>query len=355
LQTWLVTGGAGFIGTNFVLAARRAQRARIINLDLLSYAGNTENLKSLADDRDYQLIQGDIGDPELVKTIIKEHRPSAVINFAAESHVDRSITDPLSFIKTNVNGTCNLLEQAYQHWRTTEGESRGRFRFLHISTDEVYGSLGPNDPGFTEKTQYQPNSPYSASKASSDHFTRAYFHTYGFPALTSNCSNNYGPFQFPEKLIPLVIGKCLAAEPIPVYGDGKNVRDWLYVEDHVHGLLDILERGQPGQTYNIGGNNELTNLEVVHGIAGILDEMRPRGSNRIYQDLITYVTDRPGHDRRYAIDASKIKNELGWTPSEKFASGIRKTIAWYLENQAWVDHIKQRSYQGERLGLRTAP
>ncbi len=346
--TWLITGGAGFIGGNFVLGARQRRRARIVNLDLLTYAGNLDTLSSLADDPEHQFVRGDIGDRALIDQLLAEHQPSAVVNFAAESHVDRSIDGPAQFVQTNVVGTLTLLESTLNYWRALPADEQAAFRFLHVSTDEVYGSLGATGK-FTEATAYSPNSPYSASKAASDHLVRAFHHTYGLPVLTTNCSNNYGPFQFPEKLIPLMIQKALAEQPLPVYGDGQNVRDWLYVTDHCEAIEAVLAGGKIGEVYNVGGDAEETNLNVVTTICQILDELRPRSTGR-YQDLISFVDDRPGHDRRYAIDASKLKTELGWTPAHQFADGIRATIEWYLNNQPWVQRISDGSYRGQRLG-----
>jgi len=323
----LVTGGAGFIGSNFVLSTIRQTGEPIVNLDKLTYAGNQRNLESLRGDARHHFVQGDICDRDLVRTLLRKHKPRAIVHFAAESHVDRSITGPAAFIETNVVGTFSLLEEARGYGQD--------LRFLHVSTDEVYGSLGPKDPAFTEETPYAPNSPYAASKAASDHLVRAYRHTYGLPTLTTNCSNNYGPYQYPEKLIPLMIASALAGKPLPVYGDGKNVRDWLFVEDHCAAVRLVLERGRIGETYNIGGNCERANIDVVKTICALLDEMRPRKGGR-YAELISFVTDRPGHDRRYAIDASKIARELGWRPRESFESGLRKTVRWYLDNAAWA-------------------
>ncbi len=347
--TWLVTGGAGFIGGNFVLRQRAAEQARIVNLDVLTYAGNLDTLSGLEDDRDHVFAHGDIGDAELTQRLFEQHRPSAVVNFAAESHVDRSIDGPAEFVQTNVVGTLSLLESALAYWQTLEGQQQQDFRFLHVSTDEVYGSLGATG-SFTETTPYAPNSPYSASKAASDHLVRAFHHTYGLPVLTTNCSNNYGPFQFPEKLIPLITQKAIAGESLPVYGDGLNVRDWLYVTDHCDAISTVLRNGRPGEVYNIGGDAEKTNIDVVKTICQILDELQPK-SDGSYADQITYVTDRPGHDRRYAIDASKLKSELDWQPTHSFDQGIRQTITWYLDNQQWVDRISDGSYRGQRLGV----
>lgn len=348
MQTWLVTGGAGFIGGNFVLEAVRDGQ-RVVNLDLLTYAGNADTLASLQDNPAHVFVKGDIGDRELVARLLAEHRPDAVINFAAESHVDRSIDGPAAFVQTNVVGTLGMLESVRDYWKSLEGEAAERFRFLHVSTDEVYGSLG--DTGlFTEETPYAPNSPYSASKAASDHLVRAFHHTYGLPVLTTNCSNNYGPYQFPEKLIPLVIAKAVAGEPLPIYGDGKNVRDWLYVADHCSAIRRVLEAGEVGETYNVGGNSEKQNIEVVKTICALLDERAPRADGEKYEVQITYVRDRPGHDRRYAIDASKLQRELGWEPAHTFEQGIADTVDWYLANQAWVNRVLDGSYRLERIG-----
>ncbi len=347
MQTWLVTGGAGFIGANFVLQQAGEGAARIVNLDALTYAGNRESLRSLDGSPLHHFVAGDIGDRERVAALLAEHRPDAIVNFAAESHVDRSIDGPAAFVQTNVVGTLNLLECALAYWRTLEEGRKSAFRFLHVSTDEVYGSLG--DTGkFREDTPYAPNSPYSASKAASDHLVRAFHHTYCLPVLTTNCSNNYGPYQFPEKLIPLMIQKALVGEALPVYGDGKNVRDWLYVTDHCRAIAAVLARGRVGEVYNVGGDAERQNIEVVHRICDGLDARRPRATPR--RDLITYVKDRPGHDRRYAIDASKIQGELGWKPQQSFESGIDATIDWYLANPDWTARIRDGSYRGERLG-----
>jgi dTDP-glucose 4,6-dehydratase len=342
-DTILVTGGAGFIGSNFLLQWIAGETSSVINLDKLTYAGNPANLTSIASDRRYKFLQGDICDRELVAELLITHRPRAIVHFAAESHVDRSIHGPDDFIRTNVNGTFSLLEEARAYWSGLEAEAKSDFRFLHVSTDEVYGSLAPADPAFTESTQYAPNSPYSASKAASDHLVRAYFHTYGLPTLTTNCSNNYGPFQFPEKLIPLVILHALNGKPIPVYGDGQNVRDWLYVADHCEAIRLVLARGRVGETYNLGGENELKNLDVVNTICSVLDELQPQAQPR--SKLITYVTDRPGHDRRYAMNISKIQSEFGWRPRETFETGIRKTIQWYLDNPAWIQSVTTGSYR----------
>ena len=348
MPTWLVTGGAGFIGGNFVLRAV-ASGVKVVNLDALTYAGNLDTLASVQDNPLHVFLEGDIGDRALVARLLAEHRPDAVVNFAAESHVDRSIDGPGAFIQTNVVGTLGLLESVRDHWKELEGEARERFRFLHVSTDEVYGSLG--DTGkFTESTPYAPNSPYSASKAASDHLVRAFHHTYGLPVLTTNCSNNYGPYHFPEKLIPLIIARALAGEPLPVYGDGKNVRDWLFVGDHCQAIRTVLEKGRVGETYNVGGNAEKQNLEVVHMICALLDERVPRADGKPRSSQITFVADRPGHDRRYAIDASKLRDELGWEPEYTFEQGIAETVDWYLANQAWVKRVLDGSYRLERIG-----
>jgi dTDP-glucose 4,6-dehydratase len=343
-MTLLVTGGAGFIGSNFVLDWLAGSDEPIVNLDALTYAGNRENLAALQGDARHIFVQGDICDGALVGRLLAEHRPRAIVHFAAESHVDRSIHGPGAFMRTNVEGTFTLLEQARAYWSALEGDARERFRFHHVSTDEVYGSLGPNDPAFTETHPYQPNSPYSASKAASDHLVRAWHHTYGLPVLTTNCSNNYGPYHFPEKLIPLMIVNALAGKPLPIYGDGLNVRDWLYVRDHCSGIRAVLERGRVGETYNIGGWNEMPNREIVLTVCTLLDELRPRPAGP-YSRLITFVKDRPGHDRRYAIDARKIERELGWRPAETFASGIRKTVQWYLDHPDWVAHVQSGAYR----------
>jgi dTDP-glucose 4,6-dehydratase len=333
----LVTGGAGFIGSNFVLRVAADTRTHVVNLDRLTYAGNPQNLESLQTSPRYAFIRGDICDGELVRSLLTKHRPRALIHFAAESHVDRSIRGPGEFIRTNVNGTFTLLEEARSYWQSLPQGEKAFFRFLHVSTDEVYGSLGPSDPAFTEKTAFAPNSPYSASKAASDHLVRAYHHTYGLPTLISNCSNNYGPYQFPEKLITLTIVNAMQGKSIPVYGDGKNVRDWLYVEDHCDAISVILRSGTPGETYNVGGSSEKTNIEVVHTICEVLDELLPKSEFRPHKSLIEFVPDRPGHDRRYAIDATKLRSELGWQPRENFCSGIRKTVEWYLGHKEWLD------------------
>ena len=345
LDTVLVTGGAGFIGSNFVLTWLQATGSSVINLDLLTYAGNPANLASLEADPRYLFVRGDICDAELVGSILEKHRPRAIVHFAAESHVDRSIASPEAFIRTNVQGTFVLLEQAKKYWSELDETARAEFRFLHVSTDEVYGSLGKDDPAFTETTAYAPNSPYAASKAASDHLARAYHHTWGLPVLTTNCSNNYGPFQFPEKLIPLIILNALEGKQLPVYGDGKNVRDWLFVEDHCAAIRAVLESGRIGETYNIGGNSERANIDVVTTICDLVDEMRPEPGAASRRSLITFVEDRPGHDRRYAIDAAKISRELGWKPAEQFESGLRKTVGWYLDHAAWIDSVRTGAYR----------
>ena len=341
----LVTGGAGFIGSNFVLDWLNQSDEPVINLDKLTYAGNLENLTSLQGDPRHIFMRGDIGDAALVSSLLAEHKPRAIINFAAESHVDRSIHGPEDFIQTNIVGTFHLLEFVRSYWNGLEGTAKTRFRFLHVSTDEVYGSLAKDDPAFTETNRYEPNSPYSASKAASDHLVRAYHHTFGLPVLTTNCSNNYGPYHFPEKLIPLMIVNALAGKPLPVYGDGQQIRDWLYVKDHCSAIRRVLEAGKVGEVYNIGGWNEKPNLEIVHTVCALLDELAARADGNGYRSLITYVADRPGHDRRYAIDASKIERELGWKPAETFETGIRKTVEWYLENQSWVANVQSGTYR----------
>ena len=349
-KTILVTGGAGFIGGNFVLRQRRMNQARIINLDALTYAGNLDTLAGLERDPEHVFVHGSIGDRPLLDHLLETHRPDAVVNFAAESHVDRSIDSPEAFIQTNLLGTFHLLETARQYWKRLPETGRETFRFLHVSTDEVYGSLGASGH-FTEESPYRPNSPYSASKAGSDHLVRAYFHTYGMPVLTTNCSNNYGPYQFPEKLIPLIIHNARQGKSLPIYGAGANVRDWLYVEDHCRAIERVLEAGRPGEVYNIGGHNEKTNLEVVHTLCDLLDELLPASPYRPHRGLIRFVSDRPGHDLRYAIDPAKIERELGWTPEETFTTGLRKTVGWYLEHEEWCRRVMDGSYRGERLGL----
>ena len=341
----LVTGAAGFIGSNFVLDWLALNDEPVINLDNLTYAGNLDNLASLKGDERHIFVHGDIGDRALVEELLAKHKPRAVLNFAAESHVDRSIHGPEDFIQTNVVGTFHLLESIRGYWSGLSHEAKNDFRFLHVSTDEVYGSLAKNDPAFTETKRYEPNSPYSASKAASDHLVRAYHHTYGLPVLTTNCSNNYGPFHFPEKLIPLMIVNALAGKSLPVYGDGMQIRDWLYVKDHCSAIRRVLEAGTVGEVYNVGGWNEMPNIEIVKIVCGLLDELRPRADGKPYLDQMTYVTDRPGHDRRYAIDATKIERELGWRPSETFATGIRKTVQWYLENEEWVKMVQSGEYR----------
>ena len=341
----LITGGAGFIGSNFVLDWLTTVGEPVVNLDKLTYAGNLENLATLAKDGRHVFVRGDICDRTLVDALLRKHSPRAIIHFAAESHVDRSILGPEEFVRTNVNGTFTLVEAARAYWDGLEAGPRGAFRFLHVSTDEVYGSLGPTDEAFSERTPYAPNSPYAASKAASDHLVRAYQHTYGFPTLTTNCSNNYGPFQFPEKLIPLMIVNALAGKALPIYGDGQNVRDWLYVSDHCAGIRTVLAKGRLGETYNIGGCNEKANLAVVHVLCDLLDELQPKADCKSYRDQIAYVKDRPGHDRRYAIDAGKIERELGWRPAETFETGMRKTVRWYLDNQAWVQNVMTGNYR----------
>ncbi|AVH37482.1 dTDP-glucose 4,6-dehydratase [Pseudomonas monteilii] len=344
-MTILVTGGAGFIGANFVLDWLAGSDEPVVNLDKLTYAGNLQTLSSLQGDKRHIFVHGDIGDSELVTRLLKEHQPRAIVNFAAESHVDRSIHGPEDFIETNIVGTFRLLEAVRAYWGGLDEQSRQAFRFLHVSTDEVYGSLAADEPAFTETHQYQPNSPYSASKAASDHLVRSYHHTYGLPVLTTNCSNNYGPYHFPEKLIPLMIVNALAGKPLPVYGDGQQIRDWLYVKDHCSAIRRVLEAGTTGEVYNVGGWNEKPNLEIVNRVCALLDELRPRADGKPYAEQITYVTDRPGHDRRYAIDARKLERELGWKPAETFETGIRKTVAWYLDNQEWVQNVQSGSYR----------
>jgi len=349
MKTLLVTGGAGFIGSCFIRRASERSDVRIINLDKLTYAGNPDSLPTI-DKTFHKLVVGDIGDTELVRQLLDTHQPVAIINFAAESHVDRSIDGPLTFVETNVQGTCRMLEEVRRYYAQLTGSAKDAFRFLHVSTDEVYGSLG--DTGlFTEETSYAPNSPYSASKAASDHFVRAWYHTYGLPTLITNCSNNYGPYQFPEKLIPLMILNAIEGKPLPVYGDGLNVRDWLFVEDHCSAIERVLDGGRIGECYNIGGNNEQTNLSIVKMICATVDRLRPNLAHGPCENLIAYVKDRPGHDRRYAIDASKIVDELGWKPQQDFQSGLELTIRWYLDNPTWVARVQSGKYRGERLGL----
>lgn len=350
MDTWLVTGGAGFIGSNFIRKLMKLPGKMIINLDKLSYAGNMDSLFDVLDNPNHIFVKGSIADKSLVTTLLKRYKIQAVINFAAESHVDRSIDDPSEFINTNIVGTFNLLEAVRAYWNTLNDYHRKAFRFLHVSTDEVYGSLG-SEGFFTETFAYAPNSPYSASKASSDHLVRAYHHTYGLPTLATNCSNNYGPYQFPEKLIPLMILNALEGKKLPVYGNGQNIRDWLYVEDHCQAILTVLEKGIPGEVYNIGGNNEMTNLNVVYTLCDILDELHPCAGTKSYREQISFVKDRPGHDLRYAIDASKIKRDLGWQPKETFITGIKKTVQWYLNNAEWCQRVQDGSYRRERLGL----
>jgi dTDP-glucose 4,6-dehydratase len=339
----LVTGGAGFIGSNFILQWLSAADSSVVNLDKLTYAGNIKNVASVAEDRRYHFVLGDICDGKIVSNILFEFAPRAIVHFAAESHVDRSVLSPADFVQTNVSGTFTLLEAARVYWEKLGETDKRAFRFIHVSTDEVYGSLGAEDAAFRETTPYAPNSPYSASKAASDHFVRAYHHTYGFPTVTTNCSNNYGPYQFPEKLIPLMIHNAMAGKPLPVYGDGQNVRDWLYVEDHCRAIQRVLENGIPGETYNIGGRSEMKNIDVVTMICSILDELVPKA--RHYGEQIAFVKDRPGHDRRYAIDSRKIEQELGWQPVETFSTGIRKTVQWYLKHQEWVAEVTSGAYR----------
>ncbi len=348
MPTWLVTGGAGFIGGNFVLEAV-ASGVKVVNLDAMTYAGNLDTLAPLVGDPGHLFVHGDIGDAGLVERLLVEHQPDAVVNFAAESHVDRSIDGPAAFVQTNVVGTLALLEKTRDYWRSMAPQRQLAFRFLHVSTDEVYGSLGETGR-FTEETAFAPNSPYSASKAASDHLVRAFHHTYGLPVLTTNCSNNYGPYQFPEKLIPLVIAKALAGEPLPVYGDGLNVRDWLFVGDHCAAIRRVLDSGRPGEVYNVGGDAERQNIVVVKTICELLDARRPLADGRARESLITYVKDRPGHDRRYAIDAGKIHSELGWAPTVTFEQGMARTVDWYLDNQPWVQRVLDGSYRLERIG-----
>jgi len=344
-MTILVTGGAGFIGSNFVLDWLARPDEPVVNLDKLTYAGNLQNLSALQTDPRHVFAQGDIGDGPMVDMLLALHKPRTIVNFAAESHVDRSIHGPGEFIQTNIVGTFHLLESVRAYWGHMDAQARQEFRLLHVSTDEVYGSLPTGAPAFTESHRVEPNSPYSASKAASDHLVRAYHHTYGLPVVTTNCSNNYGPFHFPEKLIPLMIVNALAGKPLPVYGDGQQIRDWLYVKDHCSAIRRVLEAGRMGETYNVGGWNEMPNLDIVHTVCALLDEMQPRKDGKPYQEQISFVADRPGHDRRYAIDARKIEQELGWTPAETFQSGIRKTVQWYLDNQAWVSGVQSGSYR----------
>ncbi len=341
----LTTGSAGFIGSNFVLDWFTHSDEAVVNLDKLTYAGNLENLASLKDNPSHIFVHGDIGDKALVSSLLSKHRPRAIVNFAAESHVDRSIHGPEDFINTNVVGTFHLLEAVRIYWSALPEPEKASFRFLHVSTDEVYGSLSKNDPAFTEAHRYEPNSPYSASKAASDHLVRAYHHTYGLPVLTTNCSNNYGPYHFPEKLIPLMIVNALAGKSLPVYGDGQQIRDWLYVKDHCSAIRRVLEKGKPGEVYNIGGWNEKANIDIVHTVCSLLDELQPRSDGKPYREQVAFVVDRPGHDRRYAIDAHKIERELGWKPAETFETGIRKTVQWYLDNQAWVNNVLSGNYR----------
>jgi len=344
-MTILVTGGAGFIGSNFVIDWLANQNEPVVNLDKLTYAGNLQNLVSLEGDARHYFVRGDIGDGALVARLLAEHKVRAVLNFAAESHVDRSIEGPGAFIQTNIVGTFNLLEAVRAYWNGLDAADKAAFRFLHVSTDEVYGSLASNAPAFNEQNRYEPNSPYSASKAASDHLVRAYHHTYGLPVLTTNCSNNYGPYHFPEKLIPLVIHNALAGKPLPIYGDGQQIRDWLYVTDHCSAIRAVLADGQLGETYNVGGWNEKANIDVVRTLCMILDELRPRADGQSYSAQMTFVKDRPGHDRRYAIDAGKLERELGWRPAETFETGIRKTVEWYLANQEWVHNVTSGAYR----------
>lgn len=360
-MTILVTGGAGFIGSNFVLDWFAGSSEPVVNLDKLTYAGNLQNLAALEGNPHHHFVQGDFGDAVLVAQLLAQYQPRAVINFAAESHVDRSIHGPADFINTNIVGTFNLLECVRSYWGAMDATAKAAFRFLHVSTDEVYGSLAKDDPAFTENNRYEPNSPYSASKAASDHLVRAYHHTYGLPVLTTNCSNNYGPFHFPEKLIPLMIVNAQAGKALPVYGDGQQIRDWLYVKDHCSAIRRVLQAGTVGEVYNVGGWNEKPNLDIVHTVCALLDELKPRADGKPYKEQITYVTDRPGHDRRYAIDARKLEQELGWKPAETFESGIRKTVQWYLDNPEWVRNVQSGGYRdwigkqyGEHSGERKA-
>ncbi len=347
----LVTGGAGFIGGNFIHSLLTESEAQVANLDLLTYAGNRATLAGIEDNPRYRFAQGDIADPELVERLLDDFHPDAIVNFAAESHVDRSIDGPKAFIDTNIVGSYNLLDRALSFWRSLDPARQARFRFLHVSTDEVYGSLG-DQGAFTEQTPYAPSSPYSASKAASDHLVQAWHHTYGLPTLTTNCSNNYGPYQYPEKLIPLVILNALAGQPLPIYGNGGNVRDWLFVQDHCRAIWHVLQHGSPGQMYNVGGNSERTNLEVVDTLCALLDELLPNSRHLPHAQLKTFVTDRPGHDWRYAINASKLRDELGWQPRETFESGLRRTVQWYLDHLDWCETVRAGSYTGQRLGLR---
>lgn len=341
----LTTGSAGFIGSNFVLDWLTQSDETVLNLDKLTYAGNLDNLATLKNNPHHIFVEGDIGDTALTKRLLSQYRPRAVVNFAAESHVDRSIHGPEDFIQTNIVGTFHLLEAVRAYWSNLAEDEKANFRFLHVSTDEVYGSLSKDEPAFTESHRYEPNSPYSASKAASDHLVRAYHHTYGLPVLTTNCSNNYGPYHFPEKLIPLMIVNALAGKHLPVYGDGQQIRDWLYVKDHCSAIRCVLEKGKPGEVYNIGGWNEKANLDIVHTVCALLDELKPRSDGKSYREQISFVADRPGHDRRYAIDARKIERELSWKPAETFETGIRKTVIWYLDNQAWVNNVLSGSYR----------
>jgi dTDP-glucose 4,6-dehydratase len=343
-NTIVVTGGAGFIGSNFVNAWVKQGLGKVVNLDKLTYAGNLENLSEIQGNENHVFVQADIGDSKVIADLLKQHQPKAVVNFAAESHVDRSIHAPGEFIQTNIVGTFNMLEEVRAYWGALSADDKDNFRFLHVSTDEVYGSLSASDPAFKETNPYEPNSPYSASKAASDHLVRAYHHTYGMPMLTTNCSNNYGPYHFPEKLIPLVIHNALKGKDLPIYGNGSNVRDWLFVGDHCTAIRRVLEAGKVGETYNIGGWNEKTNLDVVHTLCDILDQEKPK-ANGSYRDQITYVQDRPGHDQRYAIDATKIERELGWKPAETFETGIQKTVKWYLDNEGWVENVTSGEYK----------
>ncbi|WP_310415719.1 dTDP-glucose 4,6-dehydratase [Chamaesiphon sp. OTE_8_metabat_110] len=347
----LVTGGAGFIGSNYVSLILNSSDVSVINLDKLTYAGNLATIEQFADNDRHIFVQGDIGDRQLIDKLLTEYQPQAIVNFAAETHVDRSIDGPASFIETNINGTFNLLECARQYWKALADTAQAKFRFLHISTDEVFGSLTADEPAFTELTPYTPNSPYSASKASSDHLVRSYFHTYGLPTLITNCSNNYGPYQFPEKLIPLTILNALAGKPLPIYGDGQNVRDWLYVEDHCLAIALVLNKGTIGETYNVGGNAERDNLWLVKQLCAILDELLPTSPNCPHHQLIEFVKDRPGHDRRYAIDFTKLHQQLGWEPQQDISSGLRRTVQWYIDNQAWCQTVTANKYQQQRLGV----